>query len=426
MKTLINDVRPPHIENTLYVGIDLALKTNHVVIVDSMGNQLSSFPANNDLAGAKSLREQILLLVEQYKVTTVEIGMEATGLLWHHLHQFLLEEPILNKVCTVKVYTVNPVIIKGFKKSFKKLDKTDPIDAYIIAQRVRFGELEPTPLIDSVYEPLKRLTRFRYHLVSQLIHEKQYFLAHLFLKYSSWQKEKPFSDACGVTASEIITELDMDQLASMTIEELVSHIITVSKNTVADPKKAAELLKKIAASSYTVKTAMKEPLDVILTNTLENVRYFSGKVSAVDTVIEKEFNRCPNTLKSIPGIGPVFAAGITAEMGSATRFQSEKHVASLAGLTWRKNQSGESSAEETPGNHGNPYLRYYLVEGANSVRTHDEDFRKYYQKKYNEVRLHQHKRALVLTARKLVRLCFTLLRENRLYVPESVYLTRRK
>lgn len=420
-----NDTRQS-VEKTIYVGIDLALKTNHVVIVDAQGSQLSSFPVENDLAGAQLLRERMLLLVEKHMVTTVEIGMEATGLLWHHLHQFLLDEPILNKICTVRVYTVNPAIIKAFKKSFKKMDKTDPVDAYVIAQRVRFGKLEPTPLIDSMYEPLKRLTRFRYHLAKQLVTEKQYFLAHLFLKYSSWQKLKPFSDTCGKTASEIIAEFDMGQLETMSIEALVDHIITVSKNTVADPQKTAELLKKVVSSSYKIKDAMKDPLDVILKNTLENIRYFQGKAFTMDKVIEEEFNRYPNTLNSIPGIGPVYAAGITAEMGSSTRFESEKHVASLAGLTWRKTQSGEFTAEDTPGNHGNPYLRYYLVEGANSCRTHDESFKRYYQKKYGEVRQHQHKRALVLTARKLVRLCFTLLRDNRLYVPEPVYLTKQK
>lgn len=409
------------IEKTMYVGIDLALKTNHVVIIDASGSKFSSFTIANDLTGAQLLRERILLLVEQHMITTVEIGMEATGLLWHHLHQFLIEEPILNKVCTVCVYTVNPVIIKAFKKSFKKLDKTDAIDAYVIAERVRFGRLEPTPLIDSVYEPLKRLTRFRYHLIRQLVHEKNYFLAHLFLKYSSWQKLKPFANAYGVTASGIISELDLDQLETMSIEELVNYITTASKGKVADPVKAAELLKKIASSSYRVKDAMKDPLDVILTNTLENIDYFQGKITSMDKVIEKEFNQYPNTLKSIPGIGPVYAAGITAEMGSSIRFASEKHVASLAGLTWRKHQSGEFTAEETPRNWGNSYLRYYLVEGANSCRTHNESFGKYYQKKYDEVPLHKHKRALVLTARKLVRLCFAMLRENRLYTPEPVH-----
>lgn len=50
------------------------------------------------------------------------------------------------------------------------------------------------------------------------------------------------------------------------------------------------------------------------------------------------------------------------------------------------------------------YLRYYLIEAANSLRVHNEEYRAYYQAKYKEVTLHQHKRAVALTARKLVRL----------------------
>ncbi|NTO92077.1 IS110 family transposase, partial [Enterococcus faecium] len=40
-----------------------------------------------------------------------------------------------------------------------------------------------------------------------------------------------------------------------------------------------------------------------------------------------------------------------------------------------------------------------------------------YQSKYKEVPKHQHKRALVLTARKFTRLVDTLLRKHQLYTP---------
>ncbi|BFH13767.1 hypothetical protein PMJ10TS2_33950 [Paenibacillus melissococcoides] len=66
---------------------------------------------------------------------------------------------------------------------------------------------------------------------------------------------------------------------------------------------------------------------------------------------------------------------------------------------------------------GNRFLRYYLVEAANSVKNRDPEFREYYRKKFNEVPKHQHKRALVLTARKLVRLVDVLLRNDQLYTP---------
>ena len=48
----------------------------------------------------------------------------------------------------------------------------------------------------------------------------------------------------------------------------------------------------------------------------------------------------------------------------------------------------------------------------------------YYSKKYREVPKHQHKRALVLTARKLVRLIDALLRNNQIYVAQKGEVTR--
>ncbi len=63
----------------------------------------------------------------------------------------------------------------------------------------------------------------------------------------------------------------------------------------------------------------------------------------------------------------------------------------------------------------NRYLRYYLLEAANSVRRCDSEFRRYYDLKFKEVNKYQHKRA-PLTARKLVRLVFRLLKDNRLYI----------
>jgi transposase len=67
---------------------------------------------------------------------------------------------------------------------------------------------------------------------------------------------------------------------------------------------------------------------------------------------------------------------------------------------------------------GNHYLRYYLVEAAGSVMRNEPVYREYYLKKYHEVPKHQHKRALVLTARKLVRMVDVLLRNHQLYASE--------
>jgi hypothetical protein len=46
---------------------------------------------------------------------------------------------------------------------------------------------------------------------------------------------------------------------------------------------------------------------------------------------------------------------------------------------------------------------------------HDVSYAAYYEKKYNEVPKHKHKRAITLTARKLVRLVVRLLTTNEPY-----------
>jgi len=48
------------------------------------------------------------------------------------------------------------------------------------------------------------------------------------------------------------------------------------------------------------------------------------------------------------------------------------------------------------------------------------DFSQYYARKFKESKTRKHKRALVLTACKAVRLIFTLLREEKLYKPSTM------
>lgn len=145
----------------------------------------------------------------------------------------------------------------------------------------------------------------------------------------------------------------------------------------------------------------------------------------VDQAIEKSINGMnPNAftiLKSIPGIGPVWAAGMLSEIGDINAFHSSDALAKYVGLTWRKNDSGDFSSEDNPiTKAGNTYLRDYLGEAANSVRRHIPEYGEYYAKKYAEVTKHQHKRALALTSRKFVRLVFGLPVKKQLYTGEQL------
>jgi len=50
--------------------------------------------------------------------------------------------------------------------------------------------------------PLQRLTRFRKHIVEQMTVEKNYFLNHLFKKFSAYHQVQPFASVFGATSCD--------------------------------------------------------------------------------------------------------------------------------------------------------------------------------------------------------------------------------
>ena len=163
---------------------------------------------------------------------------------------------------------------------------------------------------------------------------------------------------------------------------------------------------------------LAEPLRIVLSTTLANIRSLTAQLKTLNQTIAAELQPIPQTLDSVPGLGPVWTAGLIAELGDVSRFADDDAIAQFAGLTWPAHESGQFQAEDTHlSQRGNSYLRYYLVEGANSVRRHCPEYAEYYTAKYAETLKHPHQRALVLTARKLVRLIDALLRSQALYQP---------
>ncbi|PGU63258.1 IS110 family transposase, partial [Bacillus cereus] len=201
--------------------------------------------------------------------------------------------------------------------------------------------------------------------------------------------------------------------------ELAEFLQTKGKNRFGDPKCVASTIHRAVRSSYRLDKVVEDSIDVLLGTSIAVIRTFQQQIKELEKSIKRIMAGLTQTLESIPGIGSIFAAGIIAEIGQIERFDDETKVAKYAGLYWRTHQSGRFTAENTSlSRNGNHYLRYYLVEAANSVRRHVSDYQEYYMKKYNEVPKHQHKRALVLTARKLVRLVDALLRSHQLFTLE--------
>ena len=361
---------------------------------------------------------------------TIVIALESTSVYSIHIANFLSASEVLMPYKPY-VYCVNPKATANYRKSYISMDKTDPMDAFLIADFARVGRTKKyEPWRGSQYLALKRLTRHRLHLAECITREKTYMVSNLYLKFSELQllegAEQPFSNTYGAAASAVLTEfLSPQEIIDASEEELLAFLAKKSRNCIADISRTSELLKKAARDSYRLDKCMYEPLNVSLASSFNCIQTYQKEIKLIDQAIEKCINGMnPNAftiLKSIPGIGPVWAAGILAEIGDITAFHSSDALAKYAGLTWPKNDSGDFVSEDNRiSKAGNTYLRYYLGEAANSVRRYVPEYADFYSRKYAEAARHQHKRALALTSRKFVRLVFGLLVKNQLYTGEKL------
>ena len=271
---------------------------------------------------------------------------------------------------------------------------------------------------DYRYEALKTLTRARFYAVQNLAREKQRFANYLFLKYSELA-QNPNLKNTSATMLNLVSDFEsVDDLADVPLEELSAYIEKSGRGRFADPETVAKQIRAAAKGSYRLPKTVNDSVNQAMSASIAAMRAMEAQIKTLEKAIEQQFEIIPNTLTSIPGIGPVYSAGIIAEIGDIHRFESQASVAKYAGLVWSQHQSGDFESERTHMiKSGNRFLRYYLLEAANSVRRCDSEFKRYYDLKFKEVNVGQHKRALALTARKLVRLVFRLLKDNRLYIP---------
>ena len=402
-----------------YVGIDVAQKTNKSTCLNETGEKIGNLIVfRNNQSGANILADELLKRLPGFE--RLLIGTEATSFYDFHLLEFLADHSGLAQF-KPELYRFNAKLIKNFKKAYSSLPKNDDKDSWVIAARLRFGDL-PYPFRPNLaHRPLKRLTRFRYHTAHQLTREKNYFLSHLFLKFSEYRNVKPFSNTFGATSITVITEfLSPDEILNMPMEKLIEFVVTKGKNRFPDSQKIVDKLQKIARESYRLRPNLEKTLNLVLALSYRNIRQLAKTIKELDKVIEQELAAFENTLQTISGIGPVYAAGLFAEIGNAAYFPREAQLAKFAGLFWTEHQSGDFKAEETRMvKAANKYLRYYFIEAANMVRSNLPEYRDYYRRKYNETIKHKHKRALVLTARKLVRLIHAMLKNGTIYRPPS-------
>ncbi len=143
-----------------------------------------------------------------------------------------------------------PQLVETCRKNFGALPKSEHADAFLIAERIRYGRKLPSPFqLDTRYAPLQRLTRFRCHLTHNLVREKNYFLSFLFLTFASYGQLAPFGDPFGATSCAVLEEFTTEDLAQQSLDDLATYLQDKGHGRFANPQDVAASLQRAARDS---------------------------------------------------------------------------------------------------------------------------------------------------------------------------------
>ena len=131
-------------------------------------------------------------------------------------------------------------------------------------------------------------------------------------------------------------------------------------------KGTAELIKIIGnADDDRVPTAARFSLAVLA----RQYEAIAAEIGAIEKHIHAWHRSCEDSrrLEEIPGIGPIVATALVAEVGDWTAFSSGRNLAAWIGLVPRQHSTGGKDRLGGISKQGNRYLRWLLIAGAMAV-----------------------------------------------------------
>lgn len=353
----------------LAVGIDVARYGHHATLLklDAQSGLIDEaapkFRFEESRSGFNKLATALERLHQRYPQTTLNVRLDVAGQYGANLVHFLRALPL-----PLEISIGNPARNKSYREALLSAAKSDPAESYTMA---RFALVErpapaqfPTSAMTDMRELAARLlaiTRRQTHHANQLHN----LLARVFPELVQL--------VANLRAPSILTLLKryptpqhllraqpqaLAKLPHLKAESLVA-ILHAARNTVGSycGPIAAALVQQLAGD--------------LLADCREKRRTRKLLVDAYQVLPN------PNHLDTIPSIGIVTAAAITAKVGDIQRFPSARKLVNYFGVFPERDKSGvhpDGTAKESKALHmsrrGNDLVRAYLYNCARTAARH--------------------------------------------------------
>jgi transposase len=352
----------------------------------------------------------LLAWLQEWNCT--HVAMESTGVYWKPVYNILEDH--------LEVLLVNARHVKIVPGR-----KTDVSDAEWLADLLRHGLLRGSFVPPREQRNLRDLTRQRSKLVEE--RARQVNRLHKVLEDANIKLSSVATDVTGVSGRAMLAELIKGQADPATMAELAR----------------GRMRSKREALTKALTGRVKDHHRFLLEQHLIHIDFLDEQIQQFSRQIESQIDHMstlpdyvvamPDTdqsaaaqppepltyaraielLDTIPGIDRWLAQVIVAEMGiDMSRFPSEKHLASWAGVAPGNNQSGgkRRSGKTSPGNR---YLRKGSVQAARGASRKKNA---YLKSKYHRIAARRgKKKAIVAVAHSILVSAYHMLSRNEPY-----------
>jgi transposase len=336
-----------------------------------------------------TMTEDLLELADWLRAGRVtHVAMESTGVYWKPVFNILEVE--------FEVMLINAKSIKHVPGR-----KTDVKDAQWIAELLKHGLLAASFIPPPEQRDLRELVRYRTHLIAERTREVN--RVHKVLEDANLKLSSVATDLMGVSARAMLAAIIAGKDDPAALAQLAK----------------ARMRRKIDELERALTGRVKEIHRVMLRMHLEHIDDLNSKLEGLEAEIAKRLPPFDQDdllarLDTIPGVGPIVAQVIIAEIGvDMTRFRTADHLVSWAGLAPGKNESaGRNRSAKT--RKANRYLRAVLVEAAHAIGRQPTD--NYLAAKYHSLAGRRgKKRAAVAVARKILAIAYHIIRDGVVY-----------
>lgn len=396
------------------VGIDVAKNFCYYSILSPTGETyLKPFKALNTKDGLMSVIKKIEKVEKTFSKKPV-IVLESTGHYSHRLVHFFIKNGL-------KVFLINPLLSHSIKNSTVRKVKTDKVDAQELAQLYFIKNLREFKLSGEYLEGLKVLTRTQYHLSEQrvtVVHQLSAALEQIMPDF-----KQVFKSVASKTALELLINYPSpDAFLDAPQKDIVDLIRYSSRKGHEYAVKKYNKLTKCAQDAKEVGIGLSAYYEIVIIY-VNHLKHLNQQLDIIDKKISQLAIHIPEAklLESIPGIGEKLAPIVAGEIGSIERFKNSKQLVAYSGVDPSVRQSGKFVGKQNRlTKRGSPYLRRALYIAATiAIRKNSNGsyvnkiIYDYYQ---NKIKSKSRKQALGAVMNKLVRIIFSVLKNNRQFV----------